>query len=51
MMHRIEDLTLQDLIACINSDFQTQANKDEANAELLHRKHDEELDLASILPL
>ncbi len=51
MTHGIEDFTLRDLIACINSDFQTQANKDEAEFELLHRKYDEELDLASVMPL
>ena len=37
MKHQIEDYTTNDLIAAINSDFQTDANKAEFIVELLHR--------------
>ena len=42
MNHEIEDYTTNDLIAAINSDFQTDANKAEYTAELLHRTYKEQ---------
>ena len=37
MLHRVEDYTVADLEATINSDFQTDATKAECIVELLHR--------------
>jgi len=49
MRHEIEDYTTNDLIAAINSDFQTDSNKAECIAELLHRMTLEQEGVAEIL--
>jgi len=49
MRHEIEDYTMADLEAAINSDFQTDAIKAECIAELLHRIHSEQEGLADAL--
>ena len=49
MNHEIEDYTTNDLIAAINSDFQTDANKAEYTMELLHRMLKEQEGLEEVL--
>ena len=49
MTHEIEDYTTNDLIAAINSDFQTDHNKAEYTAELLHRLTQEQEGVEEIL--
>ena len=49
MKHEIEDYTTNDLIAAINSDFQTDANKAAYTAELLHREYGEREGIEDVL--
>ena len=49
MLHRVQDYTMADLEAAINSDFQTDAIKAECIAELLHRIHSEQEGLEDAL--
>ena len=40
---------MADLIACINSDFQTEAKKQEAEAELNHRTYSEQQGIEDVM--
>ena len=49
MNHLPKDLLTRELVAAINSDFQTDANKAAYTAELLHRIYEEQVGIEDVM--